>query len=161
MIRRVVIAASAALLSACSLLPSQPVEVLYTYRPVGACAGGYVGESHTPNRRISYCTNLLVSRLHLRVDAPEQRVTVYEEDLKFNKEPELLAFAPAAVSGCHVIDRNRFACNGISRLNGTVELGEAYGGRRVSSSWTGYLVARLEDGWIKDNSLALVEWIGI
>ncbi len=131
----------------------QSPETLYSYREVGQCRNGYVGESHTPRTRIKECLGLLVTKVTLRVSVESQTVTYVEEDRGFNKEFEPQALSVAKLKDCKILDRLNFACQGLERTEGAFTSTSAFGERKLSSSWICSKVASFSDGWVSVETL--------
>ena len=134
--------------TACSSLLGSSSETLYSYREVGLCRDGYVGESHTPGTRIKECLGLLTTSVTLRVSAESQAVTFVEEDRGFNKDFEIEALSVSRLKDCKIVDKLNFACQGLVRTDGAFISTDAFGGRKLSSSWVSSKFASFSGGWV-------------
>jgi hypothetical protein len=156
-----------AITSGCSILSPSDVEHHYSYREVGLCNGVYVGESHTPARKIDHCLELLTTAVTLNISASSQTVTLIEEDLKLNTDNELKTTSATRLHDCKVVDHQNFNCSGLVRSGGEFVDTSAVGDRRLSQSIVASSLARYTNGWISATTLkfnesiwsALLYWI--
>ena len=133
-------------------------ETLNSYREVGQCHGQYVGERFTPDKKIDICYALLVSSVELRVFGESQTVTFFEEDLGNNsRHLEFIQTRVTALPNCKVVDTYDFACEGLSRGQGLFTNTEAVQSRRLSTKWGARVVAAMNSGWIKEDTLSFWE----
>ena len=148
---------SVMLMAGCLDFSSSPPEVLYSYREVGQCKNGYMGEEHTPTKHIDRCFGLLTTKATLRVNADSQTVTYIEEDQEFNKEFEIKSTTVSKLKNCKVIDKNNFDCDHLVRTDGKFQLTTSFGERYLSSSWFCYRYARFGKGWLEIGTLEFHE----
>lgn len=151
------IALTAVLLGCSGVVVERP-ERLYSYREVGMCNGRYVGESHTPGRRITDCMLLLTTALELNVSFQAQTVTFIETAFPYNTgDDEWKYFGVHRLSGCNVVSRYSFNCQEFGRRSGAFVNTEILRERRISDSWTAVIVAKFGDGWIDESLLHFCE----
>ena len=137
-------------------------ETFYSYRQVGQCGAYYVGEEHTPNTKIKECDALITTKLSVNISQTTQTVTLIEEDLGINKEPEPMLLSATKLSHCSIVNKSNFRCDGLERRDGKFVNTASIGWRRVSNSRACAIKAQyVGDGWVGDSTLTYhdSEWI--
>ena len=133
---------------------SSSIETLYSYRQVGQCGDFYVGEEHTPTTKIKECVALITTKLSVNISQSTQTVTLIEEDLGINKEPEFRLLSATKLSHCSIVDKSNFRCDGLERKDGKFVDTGSIGWRRISDSRACAIKAQyLGDGWVDDSTL--------
>lgn len=135
-------------------LSSTP-ETFYSYRQVGQCEAGYVGGDHTPNVKIKKCLALITTKVSVNISQSTQTVTLIEQDLGINKQPEPMLLSATKLNHCSVVDRANFRCDGLERNDGSFVNTDLLGWRRLSDSKACGITAQYwGSGWIDDSTLS-------